>query len=90
MVGVGRRALRVRRVRLAFERRDVIFSGGGGGEEFNCDRIDRRCEAEADMMGIWLELEELKVWLATHFRRSFTTKLVRIVWLMGWETVSAR
>lgn len=50
--GVGSRALRARRVRLAFERREAIFSGGGGGLEFNCESREERVEIDADMMEI--------------------------------------
>lgn len=52
MEGVGSRALRVRSVRLALERREAIFSGGGGGLEFNCERREVRVEIDADMMEI--------------------------------------
>lgn len=50
--GVGSSALRVRSVRLALERREAILSGGGGGLEFNCERMEERVEIDADMMEI--------------------------------------
>lgn len=52
MEGVGSRALRVRSVRLALERREAILSGEGGGWEFNCERREVRVEIDADMMEI--------------------------------------
>lgn len=50
--GVGSRALRARSVRLAVERRALIFSGGGGGLEFNCESREERVEIDGDMMKI--------------------------------------
>lgn len=58
--GVGSRALRVRSVRLALERREAILSGGGGGVEFNCERREVRVEIDADMMEIVVHLLEFK------------------------------
>lgn len=50
-MGVGRRALRVRRCRLALERREAIFEAGGGGLEFSSERIDVRDDTGLDMAG---------------------------------------
>lgn len=50
-VGVGKRALRVRRCRLALERREVIFEAGGGGLEFSSERMDVRDDTRFDMAG---------------------------------------
>lgn len=50
--GVGSRALRVRSVRFALDRREAIFSGGGGGLEFNFKRREVRVEVDADIMRI--------------------------------------
>ena len=54
VVGVGRRALRVRSVRLAVERREAIFSGGGDGVDFNWERSEVRFEVEAVILEGWL------------------------------------
>ncbi len=51
VVGVGRRALRVRRCRLAMERREVVFDGGGGGLEFSSERIDVSSGVGSDIAG---------------------------------------
>lgn len=50
-VGVGRRASRVRRCRLALERREVICEAGGGGLEFSSERIEVRDDTGFDMAG---------------------------------------
>lgn len=50
-MGVGRRALRVRRCRLALERREVIFEAGGGELEFSSERMDVRDDTGVDMAG---------------------------------------
>ena len=50
-MGVGRRALRVRRCRLALERREVIFEGEGGGFELSSERMEVRDDTGLDMAG---------------------------------------
>lgn len=50
-MGVGRRTSRVRRCRLALERREVIFAGWGGGLEFSSERMDLRDDTGLDMAG---------------------------------------
>lgn len=49
MVGVGRRALRVRRCRFARERREAVFWGVGGGVEWRWARVVVR--SVTDMVG---------------------------------------
>ena len=39
VLGVGRRALRLRSCRLAVERREAILSGEGGGEDCSCVNV---------------------------------------------------
>lgn len=51
VVDVGRRALRVRRCRLALERSEVICEAGGGGLEFSSERMEVRDDTGFDMTG---------------------------------------
>ena len=50
-VGVGRRALRVRRCLLALERSEVICEAGGGGLEFSSERMEVSDDTGFDMAG---------------------------------------
>lgn len=50
VVGVGKSAFRVRRVRLAEDSNEAILSGEGGGLELSWIRIEERAPTDAAMV----------------------------------------